>query len=309
MYNHEWFLDRLEARRPGMASEYEFIEEYTKSREPIKAKHKLCGREISLIPNSMISRGTGCSFCSRDMAAKKQLKSHKDFVKELPESIEPLEKYKGAHKHIKVRCSQCGETYMTKPHDITREGRSCARCSGTYRRTVSDVRKEISELTDNGYRLISNEYINPHSKVKIEHKKCGNIYEVTRANFRKGKRCPDCASSKGERYTAEILDKLGIPFEPQKTFEGLILKSNLYYDFHIPTTKILIEYQGIQHYQPVTLFGGQKQFEIQKEIDSIKRAYAKDNGYTLIEIPYTCGTSKEIKQYLDKNMIINSVKH
>lgn len=307
MYDHEWFLNRLKERRPEMYEEYEFIEEYTKSREPLKAKHLKCGREVEVIPNSMISRGSGCYECGRKRAAKKQMKPHEEFVKELPEGIEALEKYRGAHRQIRFKCNKCREEYKTIPRMLVKRG--CSRCRGTHRRTIGDVKEEIAELSEGEYEVVSEEYNDPHTHIKVKHKECGNIYPVSRANFRRGKRCPKCASSKGERKVARILDKRGIEYEPQKTFENLEYRSNLYYDFYLGEHKILIEYQGIQHYEPVKYFGGEKRFRVQKEIDKLKREYANKHGYSLVEIPYIESSEEEIEKYLEQNMKFNSVKH
>lgn len=307
MYNHEWFLNRLKERRPEMFKEYKFKEKYIKSREPIKAIHLVCGNEVSIIPNSMISRGSGCSICAQVNRAKNQMKSHEKFVRELPKGVKPLEKYRGAHKPIKFNCKLCGKTYKARPNDMIRKG--CTRCRGLNRMTIGDVKREINEISRGKYEVISDEYKNPHTCIEIKHKSCGNIYPVTRSNFRQGKRCPRCASSSGERIITEILENRGIEFKHQKTFKKLKYINNLYYDFYIDAKKILIEYQGAQHYKPVEYFGGEEQLKVQKEIDNIKREYAKKNGYRLVEVPYTESTYEDIESYLIKNMIINSVKH
>lgn len=47
---------------------------------------------------------------------------------------------------------------------------------------------------------------------------------------------------------------------------------------------ILLELNGLQHYEPVDWFGGEDGFEVQKFHDLLKHQYACDNGFTLIEI-------------------------
>ena len=37
--------------------------------------------------------------------------------------------------------------------------------------------------------------------------------------------------------------------------------------FYLPSFNLLIEYNGIQHYEPVDFFGGEEQLIKQKEID------------------------------------------
>lgn len=50
---------------------------------------------------------------------------------------------------------------------------------------------------------------------------------------------------------------------------------------------MLIEFQGRQHYESVERFGGSKGFEQRQKNDAIKRDYAKEHGYFLLEIPHT----------------------
>lgn len=49
----------------------------------------------------------------------------------------------------------------------------------------------------------------------------------------------------------------------------------------------LIEYQGRQHYEAVSKYGGKKGLFQQQFNDNKKRRYCALNGITLIEIPYT----------------------
>ena len=60
---------------------------------------------------------------------------------------------------------------------------------------------------------------------------------------------------------------------------------------------VLCEVQGEQHQQPIEYFGGEKQFEIQKEHDKRKREYAQNNGFKFLEIWYY--DFKNIEKILD----------
>lgn len=89
----------------------------------------------------------------------------------------------------------------------------------------------------------------------------------------------------------------------------------LSYDFSISDEKhkyILIEYNGIQHYEANDYFGGEEQFKKQKEHDKRKRDYAKKHGYKLITIKYTYDTYESVEEYLDNELkklgVINSTK-
>ena len=118
---------------------------------------------------------------------------------------------------------------------------------------------------------------------------CGNTVSIQGKHLKEGSAisCGCYNSSKGEEKIKEILNKLNINFIQQKTFNDLKYKSNLKFDFFLPKYNYCIEYNGIQHYEPVKYFGGEKSFEEQKKKDSIKREWCKENNIKLIEIPYT----------------------
>lgn len=58
-------------------------------------------------------------------------------------------------------------------------------------------------------------------------------------------------------------------------------------DLYIPSLKIAIEYQGIQHYHPVEFFGGLQALEKRQELDETKKQLCKENHVRLIEWPYS----------------------
>lgn len=49
----------------------------------------------------------------------------------------------------------------------------------------------------------------------------------------------------------------------------------------------IIEFQGRQHYEPSTKFGGKKGFYQQQYNDNLKRRFCALHNFTLIEVPYT----------------------
>lgn len=105
--------------------------------------------------------------------------------------------------------------------------------------------------------------------------------------------------SKGEKAVKRFLVGHKIDFVTQKKFPGLkgMKGGSLSYDFYLATYNVLIEVQGAQHYKPISRFGARKGFIVQQEHDRRKRSYAKDNGYTLIELSTK---DAEIKRELTK---------
>ena len=100
-------------------------------------------------------------------------------------------------------------------------------------------------------------------------------------------------SSRGEVRIAEILEMNDIIFKEEYSFDGLVSLSGspLRFDFAVfdedENLEFLIEYQGRQHYEAVSKFGGTSGFHKQQYNDNKKRQFCKLHNITLIEIPYT----------------------
>lgn len=100
-------------------------------------------------------------------------------------------------------------------------------------------------------------------------------------------------SSRGEIKIHEILEQNGIDFKEEYEFPGLKAPSGraLRFDFAVfdddGNLDFLIEYQGKQHYEAVSKFGGNRGLYQQRYNDNQKRRYCALKGIKLIEVPYT----------------------
>lgn len=101
--------------------------------------------------------------------------------------------------------------------------------------------------------------------------------------------------SKTEYRIAEYLDKLGVKYKVQYTFAGCRDKGTLPFDFAIldekGRVKMLIEYDGEQHYFPVSFNGeskkeSEKNFKICQKHDRIKNNFCKRRKIYLLRISY-----------------------
>ena len=98
--------------------------------------------------------------------------------------------------------------------------------------------------------------------------------------------------SRGEIKINDILESSGLKFEREYTFPDLTAKNGrpLRFDFAVfddeDNLDFLIEFQGIQHYQPKGKFGGKTGFYRQQYNDTRKRVYCYQHNITLIAIPY-----------------------
>ena len=99
-------------------------------------------------------------------------------------------------------------------------------------------------------------------------------------------------ASRGEIKIEEILQQNDMNFKEEYEFPGLNAPSGrpLRFDFAIfdddGNIDFLIEFQGKQHYEAVSKFGGVRGLYQQKYNDNQKRRFCALRGITLVEIPY-----------------------
>ena len=99
-------------------------------------------------------------------------------------------------------------------------------------------------------------------------------------------------SSRGEIKICDILDMAGLEYKEEYSFSDLVSSSGrpLRFDFAVfddnGELDFLIEFQGIQHYEAKSKFGGAQGLYRQKYNDTQKRLYCEQHGITLVSIPY-----------------------
>ena len=135
---------------------------------------------------------------------------------------------------------------------------------------------------------------------------CGNYSYPNQSNLEKlhSLSCGCRYSSKWEIFIYEYLTKLNINFEFQKRFQdcrNLKGSDMLPFDFYIEQLNVIIEYDGLHHFEPVKGWGGEEKFKITKQNDEIKNTYCKTKGINLVRIPYTC-KKEEIVQIINDIM-------
>lgn len=92
--------------------------------------------------------------------------------------------------------------------------------------------------------------------------------------------------SYGESVILKILKKEKISFEREKSFPDLA-QGRFKYDFYLPKHKILIEFDGQQHFRRVHHFQRtERAFGKQLANDRKKNSYALANNIPLYRVPY-----------------------
>ena len=215
--------------------------------------------------------------------------------------------YKNKKSYLVLLHTKCGCIYTVEQYKFLKVKNRCQNKECRYLRkrtnllkTTDEFKNEVFDLVGDEYEVVG-EYIGKDEKIKFIHNVCHRSFEKTPHNFLAGQRCVYCNTpTKGEQQILNYLEKNNIEFVFQKCFTDLIGKKGrqLSYDFYLPSNNLLIEYQGIQHSEPVKYFGGEEQFVIQQETDRRKREYAENNGYKLLEIWYL--DYNDIDKILDK---------
>lgn len=261
----------------------DYINSYTKINHKCSKGHIYPQKPYSHL------QGIGCLICSG-----KKKKTPEGYLQECEDKglDLPIEDYIDAKTKINHKCNN-GHVYEQRPN-IHLQGYGCPTCKN---KTPQDY---LHECKDKGLDLPIEDY--KGSNTYINHK-CskGHIYPQTPSNHLQGRGCSTCKESHGEKFIRNYLDSHCIKYISQKTFKDLKDKTYLSYDFYLPEHSILIEYQGIQHFESVS-FNGKDYSDLdkQKRHDNLKRAYAKDNGYKLLELHYTLDTQEKVNNYLDK---------
>lgn len=99
-------------------------------------------------------------------------------------------------------------------------------------------------------------------------------------------------SSRGEIKICDIFDQFGVNYKEEYSFSDLVSSSGrpLRFDFCVfddnGNIDFLLEYNGIQHYEAKSKFGGAKGLYQQQYNDKMKRQYCLSHGYKLVTVPY-----------------------
>lgn len=282
-----------------LGNEYEVVGKYTNARTKVAMKHKECGRIYESMPRSIL-RGSGCNY--PDCKYKNRAMSHDDFIHRFQErangEYELLSAYKDSRSNITLKHTPCGEVFDIRANSFI-QGVGCRTC-GLKVQLNNNFSDEVAELT-NGRFAVVGDYMNSRTKVQVKHLECGLITEVFPTDFKNRLACKHCSMSYGEIQIRKFLEDNQVKFRQEYKFDDLIHKSALRFDFAIfdeDRISCLVEFDGVQHYQPIERFGGKQTFEQTKIRDELKNKYCKENGITLVRIPYY--KKKEIPEIMSK---------
>lgn len=263
--------------------------EYKNSTTKITIICKKCNFENKVLPHSHFKNG--CKKCQYTNQSKKLTWSNDFFLKKAieihGEKFEYLSEYKNKRSKIKLKCKNCNKIFLQEAGSHLR-GYGCSKCNKSHKCYPLEIKKfeERCKIVHNENYEYLQDYKGYAFKIKIfckNHKKY--FYQIA-GNHINGCGCPLCRSSKGEIKIEKILKELNINYIYEHKFDNCKNKLKLSFDFYLPNNNICIEYDGEQHYYPISAFGGNKSYLKQKINDKIKTDYCEKESIDLLRIPF-----------------------
>lgn len=251
---------------------------------------------------------TSCGCVHKENTIKANFKDETGKQYGLLSVIKPLEE-KGDNGITMWVCRcKCGNEVIVRGSSL-RNGHTKS-CGCHQRDTISSIALK-NEVGNKYGKLTVVEYIGIKNgkalwKCKCD---CGNDAFVCGINMRYGDTLScGCLNSKNEMFIKQILSKYKIQYTPQKIFDDCRDVLPLPFDIYLPEYNVCIEYDGIQHFQPVDYFGGVTSFEIIQKHDEIKSEYCNKNNIDLWRINYNDNIEEKLlsflSRYLDDKIVI-----
>ena len=256
---------------------------YTNNKSKVTITCKVHG-DFEQNASSHYNMGRGCPKCKGGVG---NIDTH-EFIRRALEIHQDTYDYNKVHyvnsfTPVTIICKKHGEFQQNLINHIHHK-KGCPKCKGGIRLTKKEFIERAREIHGDRYNYDLVIYRRSVSPVKIECPEHGIFEKSPNKHLSDSSGCPDCALriSKGESAVEDWLNNNDIHFIREYKIEECKNVRPLPFDFYLPDTNILIEYDGIQHYDKDNRFYSE-QLEIN---DNIKTNYCIDNKIKLIKIPY-----------------------
>jgi len=199
----------------------------------------------------------------------------------------------GAHIKLKWQCSK-GHVWKSTAASV-KFGTWCPYCAGRHQ-TIRDMQKLAKQAEG---KVLSKKFINNDSPLlwqcKIRHR-----WKAPANRIKNGAWCPICSQGISERICRQFFNKI-FHTEFLKVKPSWMMGTKNYpleLDGYSPKLRLAFEYEGIQHYREWENFPGGDVNKI-RNYDRLKKRYCRENGVTLIIIPYNV-KPEDMESYIKK---------
>jgi hypothetical protein len=239
--------------------------------------------------------GCGCQKCWSER--RRQPKISKEKFIEISNKVHngkydySKAEYNGVSTPVTIICPEHGEFTQTPQNHM--KGQGCPKCGnlrkGMYRvGTTESFIKKAKEVHGETYDYSKVNYKNNREKVIIICPIHGEFLQKPLDHIH-GSGCPECGKhlDKSEKFVLKCLREKYGEVSYQYTTQWLKSKTSFsYIDFYLPQHNIGIEYQGRQHFWPISRFGGEESYQKQSERDLSKYERCKEHGVPIFYISF-----------------------
>ena len=177
----------------------------------------------------------------------------------------------GINNIVNITCPKHGVfTQKVNNHMNLKDG--CPKCVGRGLRTTESMIEDFKKIHFDKYDYSLVVY-KANGKVDIICKEHG-IFKQNIYKHLLGQGCKQCSSNSiGEEYIKIYLEKNKIKYINQHGFDTYKYINKLNFYFYLPKLDVLIEYDGLQHFEPVKDFGGIEAFKLGLKRDEAKNKW------------------------------------
>lgn len=267
-----------------LGPDYKVMGAYPGAHGKVELKHFTCGNIFFKNVHDIISKGSGCPYCNGNRNALYT----EDWVKNnTPKSYKYIQGYQKMTVPCEFYCENCKSNFFQQPQRLINQHIFGCNCQKNKKKTHEQFLEELGIECLQEYDFLE-EYCGADTKIKIQHKACNTIFEISPYKFihkHNKKYCPICyyKKSSGEILINDFLNKNQIEYCKEFIFPNLNDKR---FDFYLPELNMCIEYDGEQHFFPNEFFGGEQGLIETQRRDKEKNIFCLENNIILIRIPY-----------------------
>lgn len=260
--------------------------------------------------------GNGCKKCAMKTLQDNRRMTTERFIERVKEIHGDKYDYSKLHycrphEEVCIICPEHGEFWQRAAVHLY-NGSGCPKCGDLSTKNLQiksteQFVQECKKVHGDKYDYSKAIYEGANNNIEIICPIHGSFWQRAK-HHEEGVGCPKCSCSHGELEIVRVLDKFYVEYESQyKILLNLTLfgrNEELRVDFFLPKENLIIEYNGIQHYEEVKYFHKKdNSFEKQKNRDRKLKKWCKDNGVKLLTIKYTEKDKIEeiLKQYINFN--------
>lgn len=290
----EEFVDRARARH-GDRFDYSRVE-YTGSRHRVEIHCDIHGPFWQNATNHL--RGYGCPACSLERRAETYALSTGEFIGRARavhgDSYEYSRVgYVDAATPVEIVCPIHNSVFLQAPKSHL-SGAGCPPCaherqSRENTSTTDEFIARAEARHGDRYDYSRAVYTRSAEPVEIVCRAHGPFIQIAN-NHLNGNGCPGCKESRGEAAVRAVLERYDVKFSSEWTPGGTGKERRYRFDFAIPDQRVLVEFDGLHHRQPVRWSSSMTQDEADANLvstqrrDAIKTAWAAANGWTLFRL-------------------------